>query len=122
MTTEKKGGLMHELWLCKNVLEIINQEIANRNLQRVKVIYLEIGQLLSIDKMAFVFNFNVVTQGTLAAKAKLKIIDIAGKALCQLCNLEVPVNQYYDPCPKCSNFLLSIIQGEELCVKSMEVE
>jgi len=113
---------MHELWLCKNILEIVNQQAVKTKCVLVKKVYLEIGQLAAVEKSALIFCFNVIAQGTIAEQAILEIIEIPGKAVCDSCQKTVSLNQYYDSCQFCGNFALSIIQGEELRVKSMEVK
>lgn len=113
---------MHELWICKNLLEIINQKMIDKNHCQVKKVYLEIGQLLAIEKSALTFSFEVLTQGTLAENADLVIIEIPARALCEFCGKNVSLNQYYDACNYCGSFSLKVTQGEELRVKSMEVE
>ncbi len=113
---------MHELWLCKNILDIINQKMVEKNCVRVKKVYLEIGQLAAVEKSALIFSFNVLTQGTAVENADLEIIDIPGKAVCETCGKNFSISQYYDACQECGGFSLTVIQGEELRVKSMEVE
>ena len=112
---------MHELSLCQRLVEIINQQAADLNCKRVTKVSLEIGQLIAIDPAAFRFGFEVVAVGTLAEKAHLEIIEIKGQAHCEVCQKTVTLNRYYDACSTCGEFSLTIVQGEELRVKSMEV-
>lgn len=113
---------MHELWLCKSILEIVNQKMIDQPNKKIKKIYLEMGMLTAIEKSIFIFNFNMITQGTFAENVKLQIIEIPGEAICDACKTKVAIKQYGDACPECANFALTIIKGEELLVKSMEVE
>lgn len=113
---------MHELWVCRSILEIIKQNAIEKKCTRVKKVVLEIGQLTAVEKDSLMFSFNVITQGTVAEKAELHIIDIPGKALCESCQTMVPLRQYYDECSACGSYSLKITQGEELRVKSMVVE
>lgn len=113
---------MHELWLCKNILEIVIQHAANTKCRSIKTIYLEIGNLAAIEKSALEFSFKVVTQGTVAENAELKFIEVTGKSWCDSCQKEVIITEYYESCQYCGSPLSIIIQGEELRVKSMEVE
>ncbi|MCL9684947.1 hydrogenase maturation nickel metallochaperone HypA [Legionella maioricensis] len=113
---------MHELWLCKSILEIIKQNVIAKKGTRVKKIVLEIGQLAAVEKNSLIFSFNVIARGTLAENAELSIIDIPGKAQCESCQKMVPLRQYYDECPACGSHSLKVTQGEELRVKSMVME
>lgn len=113
---------MHELWICKHIMEIINQSIAGKEYHCIKKIYLEIGELVSIEKSSLIYSFSVIAHETKAQNAILSIINIPGKALCDRCGKTISVNHYGDPCQYCNSFSLTITQGEELRVKSMEVE
>ncbi|KTC80295.1 hydrogenase maturation nickel metallochaperone HypA [Legionella cherrii] len=113
---------MHELWVCKSILEIIKQKAAATQCTRVKKIILEIGQLAAIEKDALTFGFKVITEGTIAENAELYIIDIPGEGLCESCQNRSPLQQYYDACQVCGGHQLKVIQGEELQIKSMVVE
>lgn len=113
---------MHELWLCKSILEIIKQKAVDLNCTRIKQIILEIGQLSAVEKDSLIFSFNVITEGTVAENAEILIIDIPGEALCESCKKKVPLRQYYDECGSCGSHSLKVTQGEELRVKSMVVE
>lgn len=112
---------MHELWLCKNILDIINQHASKNECIHIKKVILEVGQLAAIEAASLKMSFNVITSGTLADQAVLEIITIPAKAICDSCQKTVSVSQYYDPCQFCGNHSLTLIQGDELRVKSMEV-
>ncbi|KTC86565.1 hydrogenase maturation nickel metallochaperone HypA [Legionella brunensis] len=113
---------MHELSFCRSILEIINKYVSEIKCQRVKKIYLEVGQLTAIDENALKFGFNIAAVGSIAEDASLEIITIEGKAVCDFCRKTVRLKHYYDGCEICGRFLLKVIQGEELRVKSMEVD
>lgn len=112
---------MHELTLCRNILEIIQQKALQERLACIKRIYIEIGQLLAVEKAALIFSFEVIAEGTIAENAQLEIISVSAQAKCESCGKTVSLNQYYDSCSECGSFSLTITQGEELRVKSMEV-
>ena len=80
------------------------------------------GQLAAIDPAALRFGFEAVTKGTLIEHAILEIIAIEGQARCESCQKTVKLERYYDACPRCGNFLLTVTQGEALRLKCMEIE
>lgn len=112
---------MHELILCRNILAIIQQKALQERLTCVKRIYIEIGQLLAIENAALTFSFEVCAKETIAENAQLEIISVAAQAKCESCGKIVNLSQYYDSCSECGSSALTITQGEELRVKSMEV-
>ncbi|ARG97686.1 hydrogenase maturation nickel metallochaperone HypA [Legionella micdadei] len=113
---------MHELTLSRTILDIIKQHASAMNCRSVKKIYLEIGQLIGVDQESLKFSFNVIAKGSIAESAELELIEIKGKAICDFCEEAVMLKNYYDGCAICGRYSLRIIQGEELRVKSMEVE
>lgn len=113
---------MHELSLCRAILDIINEHIAGKQCKRVKKITIEIGQLAAVNESALRFGFEAITKGTVAEQADLDIITLQGEAICELCQKKVTLQHYYDPCKTCGHFSLKITQGEEMRVKSLEIE
>ncbi|WP_347252135.1 hydrogenase maturation nickel metallochaperone HypA [Legionella sp.] len=113
---------MHELTLSRTILEIINESASTMNCQSIRTIYLEIGELTGVDEASLRFSFNVLAKGSVAENANLEIIKLKGKAICDFCHETVMLKNYYDGCVSCGRYSLRIIQGEELRVKSMEVD
>jgi hydrogenase nickel incorporation protein HypA/HybF len=113
---------MHELSLCQTIIGIINEHASTKEHHHVTKVSVEIGQLIAVDPAALRFSFDVVTKGTVAEKAVLDIIEIEGQAICDFCKKTVTLKRYYDPCQTCGHFALTVTQGEELRVTSMEVE
>ncbi|KTD35052.1 hydrogenase nickel incorporation protein HypA [Legionella nautarum] len=113
---------MHELTLSRNILEIIKQHASQMSCRVVKKIYLEIGELIAIDQASLQFNFAIVAKGEIAENATLEMVEIKGRAVCDFCKKTVMLKNYFDGCENCGQYSLKIIQGEELRVKSMEVE
>lgn len=112
---------MHELWFCREILQIIQNKSSELKCKSVKKIYLEIGQLVGIDRDALVFNFKVVSRGTIAEDAVLEVLPVQAKAKCDTCKKEVSINHYFDLCSFCGGSPLTVFQGEEFQVKSMEI-
>lgn len=113
---------MHELTLCRTMLEIINEHVSEKNCRSVKKIVLEIGQLAAVDEAALRFGFEVICKETIAERASLEIIAVEARAICDACQKTVTLKQYYDACESCGHCSLSVIQGDELRIKFIEVE
>jgi len=113
---------MHEMSLCENILEIIEEQAQQQNYQKVKTIYLEIGTLSSVEPDAMQFCFDAVMQSPLVLGAKLEITIIQGKAWCTDCAKNVEIDQRYDACPSCGGLQLQINAGETMRIKELEVE
>jgi hydrogenase nickel incorporation protein HypA/HybF len=113
---------MHELSLCKSILEIVLTTATKNNYSKIKSIEIESGILTAIDQSAMRFNFEVLARKTKAENATLHFKCTEAKAVCESCHATVTIKQYYDGCSACGKFGLKIISGEELRVTSMEIE
>lgn len=113
---------MHEISLCENIRQVLEQQASLQQYQRVKTVWLEIGRLSSIDPEAIRFSFEVVMQGSIAEQARLEIIEVPGEARCMECLQTVQLQQRYDECPLCGSYRLQIHNGEQMRIKELEVE
>lgn len=113
---------MHELSLAENILQLIEDAAIAQPFNRVKTVWLEIGQLACVEQESLRFFFTVVTEDSIARQAKLEIIDIAGQAVCHACNRTIPVAACHEACPHCGSYALQITQGDGMRIKELEVE
>jgi hydrogenase nickel incorporation protein HypA/HybF len=119
---------MHEMSLAEGVLQIVEDAARNSGgagdggFLRVKTVFIEIGQLSSVEPDSMRFCFDAVTRGTLAEGALLEVIEVPGEGLCFNCNKTVPLAALYDPCPACGGYPVQATGGTEMRVKELEVE
>ena len=113
---------MHELSLCEGILQVLEAEAGKQGFSKVKTVWLEIGELSSIDPEALLFGFDVVMRHSLAAGAQLEIINIPGSAWCMKCAKNVDVKRRFDECPECGSYQLQLSSGDEMKIKELEVE
>ena len=113
---------MHEMSLCEGILQILQDESHKQGFNRVKNVWLEIGDLSGIEIDAMLFSFDAVTRNSLADGAKLNIINVPGQAWCMKCSKNVNVKQRFDECPVCGSFQLQVTSGDEMKIKELEVE
>lgn len=113
---------MHEMSLCENVLQVLQDSASSQNFQRVKTVWLEIGELSCVEIEALRFSFSEVCKYTLADSAKLEITIIPGRAKCLSCGRTVAIKQRFDACSTCNNHQLQVFDGEDMRIKELEVE
>lgn len=109
---------MHELGITRNIVAIVCDAAKGRKVHRVT---LEIGQLSGVMGEAIEFCFETVAKGTLLEDATLEIQRITGRARCNECGSEFEQATLFASC-HCGSRRLTRLQGEELRIKSMEVE
>lgn len=113
---------MHEMSLCEGVMQLIEANAAETGFTRVCGVQLEIGELAGVDTEALRFSFEVVTRGTMADAASLAIAPVPGQAWCMACSSTVHVSRRIDPCPECGSHQLQVTGGDDMMLKSLEVE
>jgi hydrogenase nickel incorporation protein HypA/HybF len=113
---------MHEMSLCEGVLQVLQTEAKTQGFSKVMTVWLEIGDLSSVEPEAMFFSFDVVTRNSLADGAKLEIINVPGHAWCMHCSKTVVIKQRFDECPDCGGFQLQVTGGDEMKIKELEVE
>ena len=113
---------MHEMALCESVLNVLQSEAQQQGFKQVKTVWLEIGELSSVEPEAMLFSFDVVMRNSLAHDAKLEIIRIPGQAWCMQCSKTVHVKKRFDECPDCGSYQLQVTAGDEMKIKELEVE
>lgn len=109
---------MHELGISRNVVAIVAEAANGRRVRRVT---LEIGKLSGVMADALQFCFEAAAHGTVLEGAVLDIREIEGRARCLACNAEFDTRTFLETCA-CGSRRLVHIAGEELNVKTMELE
>ncbi len=113
---------MHEMTIALNIVRIIEQAAQTQHFHSVSKVYVEVGPLSSVDIEALKFSFSAAVQSSHLAGTQLVLIELAGLARCESCLEEVPIKHFYDACPCCGSYQLTVLQGDELRVKNLEVE
>lgn len=112
---------MHEIALCRSVIETVREQAAIHSFDKVLVVRLEIGVLSHVEAEAMIFAFDVVARGTVAEGARLEVSQPPGRALCGACAAEVTLSRRFDPCPCCGGRDLTVIDGDKMRVRDLEV-
>ena len=113
---------MHEMSLCESVLQIVEEEAARQNFNKVKWLQLEIGTLAGVEIEAMRFCFDVVARNSVLEGATLDIVQPGGEAWCMHCAKTIQVRERYQPCPECGGYQLQVTGGDEMRIKELEVE
>jgi hydrogenase nickel incorporation protein HypA/HybF len=108
---------MHELAITQTVVDTISERFGDT---RVLAVRLEIGKLSGVLPDAVRFCFDLVTEGTTVAGARLDIDEPAGRAACRTCGGEFDIAQPILLCP-CGSADVEVISGGELRIFSVEV-
>lgn len=113
---------MHEMSLAESVLQIVEDAARAQRLRRVTAVWLEIGELSSVEPEALSFCFDVVVKGSVAEGARLEIIRVPGVGWCMQCAAQVPLRALYEACPTCGSYQVQPTGGTEMRVKEFAAE
>ncbi|GAA5190746.1 hydrogenase maturation nickel metallochaperone HypA [Ferrimonas gelatinilytica] len=111
---------MHEMSLAEGILQIVESQAAPS--PKVHSVTLSVGELAGVELTSLKFCFDVVTRDTLAEGALLEIESVPGSAFCFDCLAQVPLSRRGEPCPKCGGYQLTVVGGDQMKVKSLEIE
>ncbi|WP_192457522.1 hydrogenase maturation nickel metallochaperone HypA [Musicola keenii] len=113
---------MHEISMCYNALELIEQQARQHGASKVTGVWLEIGALSCIEESALRFCFESVCRQTLAEGCELHIAVRPAQAWCWACSCAVEVSAHDGGCPKCGSNCLRVESGDSLQLKQLAIE
>lgn len=111
------GADVHEMSLTQSVVDAVCEHAAGRHVHSVK---LEVGALCAVVPDAMAFCFELATEGTVAAGARLELDLRPGVAHCRTCAADFELDQPILLCP-CGSADIEVLGGRDLRILSMEV-
>ena len=110
---------MHEMSITQGIIDLCIEHAGGR---RIRSLDVEIGELSSAVPEAIEFCFEACSRETLLEGARLNIVRVPGMGQCQECGQETPLTERYDPCRYCGSNRVTVVTGEELRVREIEVD
>ncbi len=111
---------MHEVSIMMSILDLAIEEAGKNSAEKIQCISLDVGKKSGVVIDALEFAFEVVSKNSIAEGATLKIQSIPYKGECVACGHQFICDDFL-VCDRCGNFG-KIISGQELRIKSIEVE
>jgi len=112
---------LHEMAIMQNILEIINTQIKEYNLKKISNVKIVAGELTGVVPEIMEFCWQVCTENTPCAGAKLEIEKLPARALCRECSHEYDFLEKLS-CPRCGGGIKKVLSGKELYVNFIEGE
>jgi hydrogenase nickel incorporation protein HypA/HybF len=112
---------VHELSLAEGIRELIEEAAQREGFSRVSGVWLEIGRLSAVETEAMRFCFDAAMHGSVAAGARLEIVEVPGRGHCPACDRDTALAAVYDPCEHCGALPVVVTGGTEMRVKELEV-
>lgn len=113
---------MHEVSIMESILETVFTHPEVVASKRVTAVGIKIGSLSSVVEDALRFAFDSLIIGTKAESASMTVEHVTTLCRCNLCEYTYnPVPPGY-VCPECEGQDVTIINGRELQITSVEVD
>jgi hydrogenase nickel incorporation protein HypA/HybF len=90
--------------------------------KRIIDIRISVGELTEVVDFALQFAFEALTPGTLAEGATLTVNHVSARSHCNACGEDYEHDRFQMVCPRCDGFDVSLLQGRELQIDSIETE
>jgi len=114
---------MHERAIAEGILAVVLEAAEAARARRVLAIDLTVGALTGYVDDSIRFYFDLLSRGTLAEGAILRIRREPGEGHCQTCKARFPVEPPLIPtCPFCGSPHIQITGGTGCLVAYIEVE
>jgi hydrogenase nickel incorporation protein HypA/HybF len=113
---------VHELAVTQRVLDIAVEKAEEANAARVTRINLVIGEMSSIVDDCVQFYFDFLSQDSIASGATLTFERIPAKLRCRQCGHSFTPNEPPWNCPRCHQWDVEILAGQEFYIDSIEVD
>jgi hydrogenase nickel incorporation protein HypA/HybF len=114
---------VHEVSIVQALIEHVEQEVRQAgHTGRVVRLDLAIGRLSGASPDAIRFAYELLAPGTLVAAAELRIEEPLAVACCRGCGGRTPIEELVDRCPACGSPEITIEEGRDLLLRSIELE
>lgn len=113
---------MHELPVTESILDIALRHAGEAGATRITDIHLVIGDLSSIVDDSVQFYWDIISEDTMAAGARLHFQRLPILLRCLQCDHHYKPAQEDFACPQCGSERVKIEQGEEFYLESVEIE
>lgn len=113
---------MHEMVLTQSILNIALTEAERNKAARVLEIRIKAGALAGVLPALVQEYFDIISAGTMAEKARLRIEKTPASITCQDCGEESAAESFVFACPACGSAKIRLLKGREFYVESLEIE
>lgn len=114
---------MHELSIAMSIVEMAEEEAAQRGGAQVNAVYLKLGLLAGVVKAALLSSYELACEGTSLQGSRLVIEEIPIVVHCPKCLSPRTLDSVqWFACPECKSPISEVIHGRELQVVALEIQ
>ena len=113
---------MHEMSIAEGILDIALDYAKQNDATAIHEVGLILGEMAGVEMESLAFSWNLITKGTPAEGAELKVRHTPLVGRCSKCGKEFHIEHYNFWCPECRDGVLQTISGREMQVEYLEVD
>lgn len=113
---------MHELSVCRSMLEIVDATMRGHEGARLLRIFLDIGKGSTIEPILLREAFEVITEKGPYEGTELVVNEIPITGRCRECGKPFEYRELALGCPECGSVHIDIESGLELAVRELEID
>lgn len=113
---------MHEFSIVQSLLDIIQEQAKAHGAKRVHKVELLVGVLSGVEPHLLQLAFETFKEGTIAESAQMVIHQEKLSVYCFDCEREYEKEELNAQCPQCGSLNTRMVKGQELLLKSLELE
>lgn len=113
---------MHELGIVFHIIRSVEDVARQNNVRRVTAVTLELGEVSGVleDYLQDCWNW-AVSKSDLMRGARLQVVVIPAKTLCDDCGMVYSTVAHGRTCPGCGSGHTHLIQGNETMIRDITV-
>lgn len=112
---------MHELSIALSMIEQVEEQMQLNGTEVIEAIYLRIGVLSGVDVKALRFAYQLASEGTELARARLEIELVPLCVYCPQCKSTYTPDPQHILCSRCLTAEPEILAGRELEIRALEI-
>ena len=112
---------MHELSIARNIVEIATEYAQKYQIGNITKIDIDVGRFSGVVLEALEFAMEEAVRNSVLENAKVAYHEIFGHAVCNHCNHQFELDDFFGVCPSCQEMDYEITQGKELQIRSMHI-
>ncbi len=113
---------MHEYSIVSSLIDVCKEIALQQNAKTIGKIVLKVGRLSGIELHFLTSCFDVFKEDTLCRNSELAIEICEVSIVCEECMSHSIIYENNFFCPVCKSHNTKMISGQELLVKSIEIE
>ena len=113
---------MHEFSIIQALFSQI-EDIANtHNAKSISKVYIIVGEVSGAEPHLLKVAFDTFKENTILQEAELFIEYQKPVIRCMECDKEFELEKYAMRCPECKSFKVRLVKGDELILKTLELD